>query len=79
VRVLDITRNLDTAQAAQLLGRSENTIRQWVHRGYLTPVDPRQRSHTFRIDDLWQCSRDRRPASGRARDREAWQLICAMS
>jgi len=59
---------LTTAEAAELCGVAEVTIRLWVHRGYLKPVRMALVSDLrFREEDVLECLDRRRSKRWRQR------------
>jgi excisionase family DNA binding protein len=68
-----VTGYLTTEQAAIVTGLTEATIRKWVERGYLTPVNPGHKPNRFREVDVWLCARGRLTAAQRRRLYGAWE------
>ncbi|WP_308199839.1 translation initiation factor IF-2 N-terminal domain-containing protein [Isoptericola croceus] len=60
----DPREQLTAAQGARELRVMPAAVRQWVHRGYLSPVGTRGRAHLFRRVDL-ETARDRARANTR--------------
>lgn len=52
---------LTMIEAAELVGVSPLTIRQWVARGHLKPLVPNAKPLLFRESDVLDCSYARRP------------------
>lgn len=62
-------------EAAEQLGISPATIRSWVLRGHLEPLNRGSRPLHFRASDVWDCAARRRSTEERERlDRlaKAW-------
>jgi excisionase family DNA binding protein len=51
---------ISTNQAADLAGVRPGTIRQWVRRGHLRPVNPGHRVALFHRDEVERCDQERR-------------------
>jgi excisionase family DNA binding protein len=58
---------LTTTEAAEQVGVSPVTIRQWVHNGWLTPLNPGKRPLKFRWLEVSNCHADHRKPHERAR------------
>ncbi len=56
--------HISTGEAAERVGVTPATIRQWVRRGYLTAVNHADVGMKFyRVIDVLRCDRDRRLAA----------------
>lgn len=66
---------LTTEEAAAVCGVSEATVRKWVEREYLKPLNPGRKPLRFREVDVWQCARDRLTAAQRRRLYGAWDTL----
>lgn len=52
--------HVTTQQAAERVGRKAVTIRSWVNRGWLKPINPEAKGPKyFRVVDVLRCDRDR--------------------
>lgn len=66
-----------TEEAADLAGVSPVTIRQWVRKGWLTPMpvlDPTRRHHLFARTDVVRCEFEHRTLKRRAAYKRAQQV-----
>ena len=52
---------VDTNEAARMVGVTAATIRQWVVRGWLSPVRRGARPLKFAAWDVWRCAAQRMP------------------
>ena len=66
-------------QIPSLFGIKPGTLRQWVFRGDLKPLNPGHRPLRFQYDDVARVQRDKRPPNWRQRHRDAiarWVRAC---
>lgn len=69
-----MTTTVTTDEAAALAGVQPGTIRQWVHRGWLTPTTPPgTRPHRYNYDDVTRAQADHRPPTWRRRHADTAQ------
>lgn len=71
------TAELTTDLAALMVGVSEATVRKWVEREHLKPINPGRKPLRFREYDVWMCARERLTKAQRERLYGAWDTILA--